>query len=51
MFSNLSYIAKENMVTGIQTNFLIKISDTGNGEMYEFPLFETTSSIYMQPMN
>jgi hypothetical protein len=51
MFSNLSYIAKENLVTGVDTNLLIKISNEENGELYEFPLFETTSPIYIQPMN
>ena len=47
MFSNLSYIAKENLVTGVETSFLIKINNADTNENYEFPLFKTTSPIYI----
>lgn len=39
MFSNLSFIAKENLVTGAQLEFSIKVSNLENGETYQFPLF------------
>ena len=50
MFSNLSYIASENLITSATMDFGIKISNGYNGESYSFPLFESSSAIYIQPL-
>ena len=51
LFSNLSYIADENLVTDATIDFGIKIEDIDRQEVYEFPLFYTDSPLSMLAMS
>jgi len=51
MFSNLSIIASENLVTDAAVQFSLKMHDVGAFESYEFPLFETDNPVSMHSMS
>jgi len=51
MFSNLSIIADENLVTDAQMQFNIKLHDMELQETYEFPIFNTDSPVSLKTMS
>jgi hypothetical protein len=50
MFSNLSIIASENLVTDAQIQFNMKMHNLDLEETYEFPIFDTDNPISMRTM-
>lgn len=45
MFSDLSYIASENLVTGLTTTFDVTITNLNNSEAYAFNLYKTSNPL------
>jgi len=50
MFSNLSVIADENLVTDAAIDFKIKMYNAAVHETYEFPIFETDKPLSLRPI-